>query len=106
METYVQMFTTINTEQDAERIAKALVEKRLAGAVQIFPTTSIYRREDRIETAEEWRLSIKTRMDLCSDVEAAIREFTSRVVSEMIVTPILGGSDQYLDWLNKEMIRK
>lgn len=106
METYVQMFTTVSTEKDAERVAKTLVEKRLAAVVQIFPTTSIYRREGRIETAEEWRLSVKTRMDLCSDVEAAIRDFTSRVASEMIVTPILGGSYQYLDWLNKEIIRK
>lgn len=55
MEDHIQVQTTIENRQDAERIAKALVERRLAACVQIVgPITSTYWWKGSIETAEEW----------------------------------------------------
>jgi len=106
MGTYVQVATTVDTEADAEKIAGSHVAKWLAGCVQISPITSIYRWEGKIETAREWRLCIKTREDLCEDVDEVITALSSYQVPELIVTPILAGSEAYLAWLDKELLRK
>jgi periplasmic divalent cation tolerance protein len=106
MEKFVQVFTTLKTEEDAELVAKALVKKKLSGYVQISRITSIYRREGQIEMVEEWRLGIKTREALFSDVKALISATTSQVASELIITPLLGGSEEYLSWLDREIVKK
>ncbi|SEM00864.1 divalent cation tolerance protein [Syntrophus gentianae] len=109
MEEYVQVFTTVNREKegiDGRTVAKALVEKKLAACVQISPMTSVYRWEGQIETEEEWRIIIKTRKNLCGDVEKVIRDLTSYVVSEFIITPIIGGSTEYMDWMEKQLLKK
>jgi periplasmic divalent cation tolerance protein len=109
MEEYVQVFTTLNREKagiDGGAVAKALIEKKLAACVQISPMTSVYRWEGEIETEEEWRIIIKTRKDLCEAVEKVIRDLTSYVVSEFIVTPISGGSEEYLAWMATQLLKK
>ena len=106
MGTYVQVSTTVDAEADAEKIARSLVEKRLAGCVQISPVTSIYRWQGKIETAKEWRLCIKTRENLCKDVDEIITALSAYQVPEVIVTPILAGNETYLAWLEKELLVK
>ncbi len=106
MENYVQVSTTVGAEGDGEKIARFLVENRLAGCVQISPVTSVYRWEGKIETAREWRLCIKTREDLCEEVDRAIAALSSYSVPELLVTPIVAGSQAYLDWLDKELLKK
>ena len=65
MEEYIQVFTTTEKKEDAVKIAKTLVEKRLAGCIQIVgPIESTYWWEGDVETAEEWLLFIKTRKNL------------------------------------------
>ena len=59
MTAYIQVVTTTETKADAQAIARALVEKRLAGCVQIIgPITSTYWWQGEIETAEEWAASL------------------------------------------------
>ncbi len=106
MGTYVQVTTTVDAEADAEKIARTLVENRLAGCVQISPITSIYRWEGKVETAREWRLSIKTRENLCEAVDGVIGALSSYQVPEVIVTPIIAGSETYLDWLDRELLEE
>jgi len=109
MDEYVQVFTTVNREKagiDGRAVAIALIEKKLAACVQISPMTSVYRWEGQIETEEEWRIIIKTRKSLCEDVEKVIRDLTSYVVSEFIITPIVGGSEEYMNWMDKELLKK
>ena len=106
MGTYIQVSTTVDVEADAEKIAGALVEERLAGCVQISPITSIYRWQGKIETAREWRLCIKTREDLREEVDKVLTVLSSYEVPEIIVTPILGGSKAYLAWLDRELRKK
>ncbi|MGH7757607.1 MAG: divalent-cation tolerance protein CutA, partial [Vulcanimicrobiaceae bacterium] len=72
---YVQIVTTTATREDAERIARALVERRLAACVQIDgPIVSHYRWQGAVEAGSEWRCAIKTRAALFDTVAAAIRE--------------------------------
>jgi len=100
---FIQVTTTTAARADAERIARALVEGRLAACVQIAgPVSSTYWWRGDIETAEEFLCIIKTRAELFARAEAAIREMHPYETPEIIATPITGGSADYLKWLAEE----
>jgi periplasmic divalent cation tolerance protein len=92
--------TTVADRADAERIAAALVARRLAGCVQISgPIDSTFRWREQIETSQEWLCVIKTRRDVYGEVEQAIRELHSYEQPEIIALPIVAGSQGYVSWL-------
>lgn len=104
MEDFVIIFTTTDSKDDAKRISKDLVEKKLAGCVQINgPIQSAYRWKDSIEYSEEWLCSIKSRKDLIGKVETAIKEIHPYDVPEIVALPIVAGSDDYLTWLKDQL---
>ena len=85
----------------AEKIARALVERKLAACVNILADcTSIYRWQGKIETAGEVPLLIKTRADIYAEVEAAIKSLHPYELPEIIGVPVERGSSDYLNWLN------
>ena len=101
---FIQLVTTTETEADAQAIANTLVERRLAGCVQIIgPITSTYWWERKIETAEEWLCVIKSRADLYEALEEAIRDTHPYEVPEILAVPVTTGSKDYLDWLEGEL---
>ena len=102
MEKYIQIFTTTKKKEDAEKIARTLVEKRLAGCIQILPITSIYRWRG-IEREEEWLCLIKSKKTLYEELEKTIKEIHPYEIPEIIAVPIIAGSDDYLKWLNNEL---
>jgi periplasmic divalent cation tolerance protein len=102
----LQVATTTANKADAERIARALVEQRLAACVQISgPITSTYRWQDAIETAAEWVCTIKTTGESYQRVETAIRELHPYDEPEIIALPIVAGSPSYLSWLQDQIHR-
>lgn len=104
MTEFIQMVTTTEKKDEAQKIAKSIVEKRLAGCVQIIgPITSTYWWKNNIETAEEWLCLIKTRRDLYEALEEAVREVHPYDVPEILATPVTAGSKSYLDWLGNEL---
>ncbi|HUX75775.1 MAG TPA: divalent-cation tolerance protein CutA [Anaerolineae bacterium] len=104
MTAYIQMVTTTETKADAQAIARALIEKRLAGCVQIIgPITSTYWWQGEIKTAEEWLCLIKTRADLYEPLEAAIKEVHPYDVPEILAVPVVAGSKDYLRWLDGKL---
>ena len=104
MEMFIQVITATDKREDAERIARSLVEARLAGCVQIAgPVKSVYRWKGKIETAGEWLCLIKSREDLYGAIEQAIRSLHPYETPEIIAVPITAGSRDYLDWLNGEL---
>jgi len=104
MNGYIQVFTTTETKENAERIAETLVEKKIAGCVQIVgPITSIYRWKGKIEKAEEWLCLIKTKAKLFDEVEKTIRQMHTYETPEIISMPITAGSKKYLQWLEGEV---
>ena len=104
MEEYIQVFTTTEKKDDAEKIAKALVEKRLAGCIQIVgPIASTYWWKGNVETAGEWLCLIKSKKSLYKKLEKAIEEIHPYETPEIIAMPIVAGSKGYLEWLNNEL---
>ncbi len=105
MTDYLQVQTTLEKRADAERLARALVEQRLAACVQVVgPIQSVYRWKDQIETAEEWLCLIKTCRDLYPVVEKTILELHPYEVPEIIALPIAVGSANYLAWLKEHVV--
>jgi periplasmic divalent cation tolerance protein len=101
---YVQVSTTTETKEDAEMMAKALVDRRIAGCVHIIgPITSVYRWKGKTEKAEEWLCQIKTKRELYNEVEDAILEVHKYETPEIVSAPIISGSKEYLQWLNCEL---
>jgi len=104
MTDYLQVITTTEKTEDAEAIARQLVERRLAACVQIVgPITSVYRWQGEVETAREWQVIAKTRRELFSAVEQAIAEAHPYDVPEILAVPVTDGSEAYLKWLDGEV---
>ncbi len=100
MSEYLQVSTTTASEEEARRIASALLERRLAACVQILgPIDSRYWWQGKIEAASEWLCLIKTSAARYEELEAAIAELHSYDEPEVIATPIVAGSEGYLGWV-------
>ena len=99
----VMIYTTHPSLAEAERIGKAVLEKRLAACVNILPgMISHYWWEGTIERGEEVVMIIKTRAALAEDVRAAVKALHPYTVPAILVLPITGGEGAYLDWLMRE----
>jgi len=100
MAEYLQLVTTIDSEEAAERLSAALVERRLAACVQVLgPIASTYRWQGEVENAREWMCVAKTAAARYDQLEAAIRELHPYDEPEIVATPIVAGSAGYLAWL-------
>src|SRR5437660_2011291 len=94
------VLSTAGSAEEARKIAQALVERRLAACVNIFPEIeSIYRWQGKVESATEWLLLIKTKAANFPAVRDAICALHSYELPECVVIPIEDGSPQYLQWL-------
>jgi periplasmic divalent cation tolerance protein len=98
------VLTTAGSKEEAQRIARTLVERRLAGCVNLVQRVeSVYRWQGKIEEAEEWLLLIKTTGAAFERVRDAIRELHSYDLPECICLAIDGGSSAYLEWLQNSV---
>jgi len=100
----IQVVTTAATKTDAQAIATAVVGKRLAACAQVIgPITSTYWWQGKIETAEEWQCVMKSRQDLYDELEQAIRQVHPYEVPEILAFPVVLGSQDYLEWMDREL---
>jgi len=100
----IVVLTTCATAEEAGKIARALVSKRLAACVNVLPSVrSIYRWKGEMEEAQETQLVIKSSRGLFDAVRAEIEKLHSYEVAEVIALPIVDGSDGYLEWLGREL---
>ncbi|HKN33162.1 MAG TPA: divalent-cation tolerance protein CutA [Terriglobales bacterium] len=94
------VLTTAGSREEARKIAHALVERRLAACVNILPSVeSVYHWKEKVETAQEWMLVIKTTGVAFARVRAAIGELHSYELPECVLLAIEDGSAEYLKWI-------
>jgi periplasmic divalent cation tolerance protein len=100
----IQVVTTTGSKEEAEKIARALVARRLAACVQVGgPVASTYHWQGKVETSQEWLCVIKTLKSRWTALEAAIRELHSYDVPEILAFDVVAGSRDYLGWLAAEL---
>ena len=98
------VLSTAGSTEEAQKIARYLVENQLAACVNIVPEIeSIYRWRGKVESGSESLLLIKTTSGNVSAVEDAIRELHSYDLPECIAIVIDGGSSEYLDWIGESV---
>lgn len=98
------VLSTAGSEDEARKIAQALVDRRLAACVNIVPQIeSIYRWQGKVESSREWLLLIKTTAERFPAVRAAIQELHSYELPECIAITVEQGSADYLQWVDDSL---
>ena len=91
--------TTCADQAAAERLARALVEHRLAACVSAgSPITSVYPWQDRVETETEVPLTIKTAPHRLAELKRFIEEHHECDVPELLIVPVVDGAQAYFQW--------
>jgi periplasmic divalent cation tolerance protein len=99
----VLLYTTYPSVVEAGKAGRKLVEARLAACVNVIPGLhSVYRWQGKIEEADEAVMIIKTRTSLAEKVTAAVKADHAYDTPAVLVLPILGGSEPYIEWIMKE----
>ena len=93
------VFSTCPDDACAERIAQALVSRRLAACVSRSPVRSVYRWNDGIERADEVQLVVKTTRAAWPALERALRELHPYELPEILAVEAAAGLAGYLDWI-------
>lgn len=97
------VLTNLGDVGSARRIARELVERRLAACVNMLPgVQSVYRWQGAVEEESEITLLIKTTTARYAELEAAIRALHPYQLPEVIALPIANGLPAYLDWVRQE----
>ena len=103
MQEFIVVYVTAGSTAEGDRLARALVDERLAACVsRIAPVQSVYRWEGKIEQSEEQLLIIKTERRRFAALEKRVRELHSYSVPEIVALPIIDGSQDYLQWLGDQ----
>ena len=98
--------STVGKPEDAERIARALVERGVAACVNIVPgVVSIYRWKGQVDKDAELLLVIKTTAARYPDLERELKALHPYEVPELLALPIEAGSAAYLAWLRESVGR-
>jgi len=98
------VLTTASSQEEARKLANALLERRVAACVNILPKIdSIYRWKDKVEVTQEFLLLIKTTQSAMEKLRDAIQELHSYEIPECIVLPIEDGSETYLKWIDESV---
>ncbi len=102
---WIIVLTTTSSKEEAENIARELLERKLVACVNIIDgVKSLFWWEGRIDEAREALMIIKTRVERINGIIKTIKEKHSYQVPEIIVLPILAGLPEYLQWIDKTVI--
>jgi len=100
----IVVFSTCATEAEAERLARTLVEARIAACVTILPgARSVYRWQGAIETSAECLLMIKSSRALFESLRVALEKVHSYEVPELVALPVVEGAANYMNWLEGQL---
>lgn len=99
---YLIVFVTASSKEEAERIAKGVLEEKLAACVNIIDAVhSHFWWQGKIDSAKEALLIIKTKKALINKLIRRVKSIHSYELPEIIALPIIYGSKEYLDWVNE-----
>ena len=103
----IVVFITVDSPENAQKLADKLLTERQAACVNIIPgVESHYWWQGKIEKTDELMLVVKSRAALLDDLIKLVKENHPYNVPEIIALPIIGGNEDYLKWIEKETMVK
>ncbi len=101
---YIVVFITTATEEEAQRISQTLLEQKKAACVNIVSgVDSRFWWQGKLDSARESLLIVKTKASLLTEVVSLVKSQHSYIVPEIIALPIIGGNQDYLDWIDNSV---
>ena len=101
---HVVIMVTASSEDEAKLIGERLLKEKLAACANfIAGMHSLFVWKEKICNEEEILILIKSRRDLLPEIINLVRELHSYEVPEVIALPIVGGSEDYLEWLDEAL---
>jgi len=102
---YIVVFITVKDPEEAQKIAKALLKRRQAACVNIVAEVdSHFWWKDKLDSTKESLLIAKTKESLLPELIKSVKKIHSYSIPEIIAIPIVGGSRDYLEWIDSETI--
>jgi len=103
----IVVLSTCSSADEADRLARLLVERRLAACVSVVPGVhSLYRWQGAIESSAEWLLLVKSSRGLFPALAATLEQEHSYEVPEILALPVVEGAANYLNWLSASLERQ
>jgi len=103
----IVVLSTCGSQEEAEQLARRLLEARLAACVNVITQIrSFYWWQGKIEESGEWLLVIKTSRDLFEQLRVVLESAHSYELPEVLAIPVLDGSANYLAWMDRELAAK
>ena len=100
---YIIVFVTTGSVEEAQKVGRALVEDRLVACTNIIsPIQSIFQWQGKVSDEGEALLMAKTRASLFNDIVVRVKQLHSYEVPEIIAIPIVAGAEDYLNWIAEE----
>lgn len=104
MTDFIVVYVTVASSEEGQRIARALVEERLAACVNLVKgVESIYRWQGKVEQSQEELLVIKSKQELFSRLRDRVKALHSYTVPEIVALPVLEGGKEYLQWWAEQL---
>jgi periplasmic divalent cation tolerance protein len=98
---HVVVQVTTGNREEAERIARTLVEQRLAASGQVAPLHTWYRWQGRVQEADEHLVSLFTRRDRFDAVARAVRALHGYELPQIVAVPLVAGTPELLRWIDE-----
>jgi periplasmic divalent cation tolerance protein len=100
----VVIFITVGTDEEAKKIANILLSQRKVACVNILPrVSSFFWWQDKLDSVQESLLLVKTKAPVVNEIVGLVKEIHSYDIPEIIAVPIVGGNQDYLEWIGKEV---
>lgn len=97
------VLTTVSSEDEAARLVRTLLERRLIACGTMLPgARSLYRWQGRIADEREVLLLLKTRSARIEALQEAFRELHPYKVPELLALAVDSGLEKYIEWINSE----
>ena len=100
----IVVLMTTDSKEEAHSITDLLLSQRKAACVNIVPRVdSLFWWQDKLDSAQESLLIVKTKASVLNEIVSLVKELHSYDVPEIIALPIIGGNQDYLEWIGKEV---
>lgn len=100
----VVIFITVGTNEEAKKIANILLSQRKVACVNILSgVSSFFWWHDKLDSVQESLLLVKTKAPVVNEIVGLVKEIHSYDIPEIIAVPIVGGNQDYLEWIGKEV---